>query len=88
MFNSFNNNINAQNIKLVEYANAKKLKWCIDNYEGKLKGKINTHRTNKDGSKADSKKLLIKYYKKLNKDTNVINVEYKQTTHNTGRYFS
>lgn len=89
MFNSFNNNINGQNIKLVEYANAKKLKWCIDNYDGKLKGKINTHRTNKDGTKADSKKLLIKYYKKLNKDTNVINVEYKQTTyHNTGRYFS
>jgi len=36
----------------------------------------------------DSKKLLIKYYKKLNTDTNTINVEYKQTTHNTGRYFS
>ena len=88
MFNSYNNDINAQNIKMMEYANAKKLKWCIDNYEGKLKGLINTHRTNKDGSKADSKKLLIKYYKKLNKDTNTINVEYKQTSHNTGRYFS
>ncbi len=76
---------NGLTIKMTEKANARKLKWCLDNYSTLT---INTQRRDQNGDKIDALPLLKKYYKKMNINDNTLNVTYEQTDEQKGRYFA
>lgn len=76
---------NGLTIKMTEKANARKLKWCLDNYNTLT---INTQRRDQNGDKTDPLPLLKKYYKKMNINDNTLNVMYEQTDEQKGRYFA
>lgn len=77
--------INGLTMEFTEKADARKLKWVIDNIH---KLNINSQRKDQNGDKTDPIPLIKKYYRKMNLNDNTINVKYNQTEEEKGRYFS